>query len=136
RIYSTTSRDGGVTWTTPAKVDHLPDDLPIDVTAPSVVLSPTGEALVAWHDGRNGRSDIFLARSTDHGATWGAQDQRLDADEAGTAVSQYPRLAGGGRGGGAPPPAGEPRRAEGGHHPSPSGGGPPARAPRHHPAAP
>ncbi len=57
------------------------------------LLNADGEALVAWQDARNGRDDIFLARSTDGGRTWGAEDQRMDADEPGTALSRFPSLA-------------------------------------------
>jgi hypothetical protein len=58
-----------------------------------VVLTADGEALVAWSDGRNGRDDIFLARSTDGGKSWEGDDRRMDMDEDGTAVSKYPKLA-------------------------------------------
>jgi hypothetical protein len=58
-----------------------------------VLLNADGEALVAWQDARNGREDIFLARSTDGGRTWGAEDQRMDTDEPGTALSRFPSLA-------------------------------------------
>ena len=93
RLYAVTSSDGGVTWTPPARVDHLPDSSEVPVTSPSVLLNADGEALVAWQDARNGREDIFLARSTDAGRTWGPEDQRMDADEPGTALSRFPSLA-------------------------------------------
>lgn len=93
RLYAVTSGDAGVTWTEPVRIDNLPADAQVDTVSPSAVLGPDGEALVAWSDTRNGRHDIFLARSTDGGRTWGADNQRMDMDEVGTAVSQYPRLA-------------------------------------------
>jgi hypothetical protein len=58
-----------------------------------VLLNADGEALVAWQDARNGRDDIFLTRSTDGGRTWGSEDQRMDADEPGTALSRFASLA-------------------------------------------
>jgi hypothetical protein len=93
RIYSVTSRDGGATWTSPVRVDHLPADSQVDASSPAVLLSPDGEALVAWQDARNGRDDIFLSRSTDGGRSWPTEDQRMEMDEPGTAVSRFPWLA-------------------------------------------
>lgn len=93
RIYAVGSSDAGVTWSSPARVDHLADSANLATAAASAVLGPDGEALVAWHDPRNGRDDVFIARSTDGGRTWGAEDRRMDMDEVGTAMSRYPRLA-------------------------------------------
>ncbi len=93
RIFSTTSSDGGVTWTPPSVVDHLPTELGTDAVLPAALMTPEGEALVAWHDGRNGRDDIFITRSVDGGRTWQGEDLRLDMDEAGTGVSRFASLA-------------------------------------------
>jgi hypothetical protein len=98
RAYAVSSTDDGATWTSPVRVDHLPEDSQAQVEAVTGVLSPGGEALAAWPDGRNGRADIFLARSTDGGLTWGSDDRRMDMDEPGTAVSGRPMLAKGGDG--------------------------------------
>lgn len=92
RIYAVASDDGGVTWTTPTQVGHVPAGQ-FHAGYASVVLAPDGEAFVTWHDGRNGREDVFVARSPDGGRTWGAEDVRLDMDEPGTAVSQFPKIA-------------------------------------------
>jgi hypothetical protein len=92
RIYSAASDNGGVTWTTPDRIDHVPAKGPA-ATGSSVVLAPNGEALVVWHDARNRREDIFLVRSTDGGRTWATQDQRMDLDDAGTAISRFPKIA-------------------------------------------
>ena len=93
RLYAVTSSDSGVTWTAPSRVDHLPESSEVAVSSPAVLLNADGEALVAWQDARNGRDDIFLARSTDGGRSWGQEDQRMDADEPGTALSRFPSLA-------------------------------------------
>ena len=93
RLYAVSSSDAGATWTAPVRVDHLPADSTARTSSPTALLSPDGEALVAWEDRRNGRADIFLARSADGGRTWGTEDLRMDMDEAGTAVSRFPKLA-------------------------------------------
>ncbi len=93
RVYAVTSGDGGVTWSSPTRVDHVPPDSQTAATSPAVVLTPEGEAFVAWHDGRNGRDDIFVGRSADAGRTWGGEDVRIDTDEPGTAVSRFPKIA-------------------------------------------
>jgi BNR repeat-like domain len=93
RLYAITSDDGGVTWTAPARrIDHLADNVRTHAFAMALTMSPEREVLVAWNDGRNGRDDIFVGRSTDAGRTWDG-DVRIDADEAGTAVSRFPNLA-------------------------------------------
>jgi hypothetical protein len=71
----------------------LPDDATAATASPTALLAADGEAFVAWQDPRNGREDIFLAHSTDGGRTWGKEDQRMDMDDVGTAVSRYPKLA-------------------------------------------
>lgn len=92
RIYAVSSADGGATWTSPTRVDHLPEDLVTDAVGPVVAMSPAGEVFVAWHDNRYGRDDIFVGRSADGGRTWERADLRLDMDEPGTAVSRFPSL--------------------------------------------
>jgi hypothetical protein len=93
RLFAVSSSDGGATWTTPIRVDHIPADSTADAVAPSVVMTQSGEVFVAWHDGRNGRDDVFLGRSRDGGRTWEGEDLRLDTDEPGTAYSRFPAVA-------------------------------------------
>ena len=92
RVYATSSKDGGVTWSPASEVDGLPGDSPTSAAGPSNALATSGEAWVAWHDDRNGRLDVFIAKSADGGVTWGSA-MRLDADAPGTAMSRYPKLA-------------------------------------------
>ncbi|MDF1699987.1 MAG: sialidase family protein [Planctomycetota bacterium] len=50
------------------------------------------EIYVAWYDRRNGDLDVYFNRSLDGGATWLAQDIRLDSGLAGSAGSLLPRI--------------------------------------------
>jgi hypothetical protein len=93
RVFAVSSSDNGATWTSPAPVDHLPANLATDAFSPTVAMNPSGEVLVTWQDGRNGRDDIFLGRSLDGGRTWEDKDVRLDMDEQGTAMSRFPSIA-------------------------------------------
>lgn len=86
------STDGGATWGGgPVRVDS-------DVAGaawsgwPRLVAGAGGRVVVAWEDTRGGGTDIYAARSTDHGATF-AEDARLDGDAPGAADSFRPRIA-------------------------------------------
>jgi hypothetical protein len=92
RIFARSSRDGGATWSPTVEPDGLPSAAGTGAAGPSSVLTAGGEAWVAWYDNRNGRNDIFVARSPDGGGTWG-DAIRLDADGAGVSESRHPRLA-------------------------------------------
>jgi BNR repeat-like domain len=92
RIYAISSNDGGATWSSPVEADGLPPGGQTNAVGPSSALTAAGEAWVAWHDNRNGRNDVFVARSADGGLRWDLP-QRLDADSPGTAESRFPRLA-------------------------------------------
>jgi hypothetical protein len=93
RVYAASSSDAGANWTEPVAVQHLPDGSEIDATGQTALLLPGGEAIVAWSDSRNGRPDVFVNQSRDGGRSWASADVRIDMDEAGTAVSRFPRLA-------------------------------------------
>jgi len=93
RIFAVNSADGGVTWTSPTRVDHVPDGSTKNAGAPTLVLGQDQEVFATWEDGRNGREDIFFGRSPDFGSSWGTEDIRLDLDEPGTAISRSPRIA-------------------------------------------
>ena len=93
RLFSATSADGGVTWSAPIRVDHVPADSMPTTGIPAVALGQDQEVFVTWYDGRNGRFDIFLGRSPDFGRTWDTKDIRLDMDDPGTAASRWPAIA-------------------------------------------
>ena len=70
-IRFTTSSNGGATFLPSVRVND--DTGGADQTSPSLALGTTGLYL-AWDDMRKG-GDIFTSRSTDGGATWGANRQ-------------------------------------------------------------
>jgi hypothetical protein len=83
-IYYKRSTDGGATWGSDTR---LSNNAGIS-WFPSIAVA--GSAIhVAWHDNRDGNYEIYHKRSTDGGATWGA-DTRL-TNSAGS--SEYPSLA-------------------------------------------
>lgn len=88
-IYANVSTDGGVTWrAAETRVDGGPPGT--KATRPkAVVLAGSPAAIVvAWEDDRNGGRDVYLARSTDSGASWSAP-QRINTgnvDGAGASV--------------------------------------------------
>ncbi len=78
-IYFAKSTDGGATFGPVVKVD---DDIsPKDHLYPCMTADAQGNLYVAWHDRRNGDSsgfDIYFAKSTDGGATFGPNVQIND----------------------------------------------------------
>jgi len=94
------SADGGVTFLAePVRLDHdttnahtldpvlLLDVPPTDPAAPPPT-PPAPTLAVAWPDLRDGYDDLYYVASLDGGATWAADDTRIDADQAGTAISE------------------------------------------------
>ncbi len=73
-IYHAYSSDNGVTWSTPARVN----DTLGPAQAPRLVvgrnpLDSSRVVYIVWQDTRDtGHDDIFYARSTNQGVTWGA----------------------------------------------------------------
>jgi hypothetical protein len=90
-VFYSRSIDAGVTWQpTRTEVDHAPAGARSEWASLAVAGS---NVYVAWQDTRNGFDDIYLNRSADAGATWQMTDTRLDADVAGSGVSDFPVLA-------------------------------------------
>lgn len=68
------SIDGGSTFETPYKITSEPTEF-IKMDSPSVLkLGPDGTLYFAWNDGRRAGdgSDIYIAKSTDNGQSFGA----------------------------------------------------------------
>ena len=100
------SDDGGATFddpTTVAEIRPIPFFLPNGLddrnfrspaSLPAFAASPLDGSLYAsWADMRHGDADIFLARSTDGGATW-SEAQRMNDDPLGNGIDQIqPQLS-------------------------------------------
>jgi hypothetical protein len=71
-IVSTRSTDGGLSWSTPIKVND--DAGPAAQFFPWIAFDPLGNAHVCWYDRREDgfKIDVYYARSTDGGATFEA----------------------------------------------------------------
>jgi hypothetical protein len=88
------STDGGRTWPEPAALVSgiaAGTDTPIPATMPSVAVGAQGVAWIAWEDRRDGERDVYLARSTDGGATW-SPGQSAESDVPGASTSFHPQL--------------------------------------------
>lgn len=96
-IYYTRSTDAGTSWEPERRISTATGLDPFDVK-PADLHAEGSTVLVIWPDGRNGRDDIFVIRSTDEGVTWPPTDERIDPGPAGAATSSEPKLAADGAG--------------------------------------
>jgi PKD repeat protein len=91
-VYFNSSSDYGNTWQAA--------DLKLNTGTPGATYSiwpvidsdEGGRVYAAWHDRRNGIGDIYLNYSLDYGASWQAQDLRLD-NSSGSGDSGDPVIA-------------------------------------------
>jgi len=72
-VYLRASSDNGANWSPPVTVRRF-DDPDTHATNPVLACRNGGEVVVAWEDWRTLRPQIYLNRSSDHGATWLAAD--------------------------------------------------------------
>ncbi len=93
-IYLQATTDAGVGWLPAStRVDTDPAGEAYSAL-PRLAASAGGRVVVAWEDSRSGASDIYVNASEDKGATFAADDQRLDGgDDAGASDSFRPALA-------------------------------------------
>jgi hypothetical protein len=89
--------DDGINFRKPKRLDtNTP--YRFTSTGPDGAVDDAGNILVAWHDFRNFRSNIYFNFSGDKGQTWLKSDQRLSGAE-GVRHFYYPRVAADGKGG-------------------------------------
>ena len=88
-VYFARSPDGGTTWLPNVELDVHSGEAASNW--PAIATGPSQQVYVAWHDSRRGNWDIYFARSTNEGGTWGA-NVRLN-DDSGTADQFMPALA-------------------------------------------
>jgi hypothetical protein len=74
------STDGGLTWSTPIKVNQTP--VPVAAFTPTVDVAGNGTIAVTYYDFRNNTTDpntlptdYWIVSSTDGGATWGGEQR-------------------------------------------------------------
>ncbi len=90
-VYVSRSADGGASWFLQDVQVNTDPPGTANAFLPQIALGGS-RLVVAWYDDREGAFDVLLSTSTDHGATWSAEETRLDTDEAGAANSLAPRL--------------------------------------------
>ena len=75
QLYGAKSTDGGVTWGKNVRVYHSPDGHICECCHPSAMIAPNGDIYAMWRNWLGGSRDLYLAVSTDGGATF--QEQKL-----------------------------------------------------------
>jgi len=91
-IYFSKSTDGGVSFSTPnVKVS---DEGLFAKFWPMVAVDSEGNVYIVWQDARNGYDnyDIYFARSTDGGQTFGG-NVRVDDSDPNRSAQSYPSIA-------------------------------------------
>ncbi len=88
-IYFSRSTDGGLTFFNSIKVNN--DGGTAIQSGPSVAVGPDGTMYVAWADYRGGDSDIYFAKSTNNGLSFGSNN-RVDSAPGGS-DQQRPSVA-------------------------------------------
>lgn len=88
--------DDGVNFTPPARLD-IDDAHAGTSTAPEIATDGKGRILVAWHDRRAFRDQVFFNYSQDGGKTWLARDLALAGPEV--KHMEFPRFVADGEGG-------------------------------------
>lgn len=66
-VYTTLSKDGGLTWSVPAPIAMLPD---ADLCEPGVIRSPDGKQLAVLLRENSRKYNSFVLFSNDEGLTW------------------------------------------------------------------
>jgi hypothetical protein len=87
-LFAARSADGGASFAENLRID------PAGVAQgpPALLVTPDGTVLVAWFDGRDGGSHIYLARSFDSGASF-EPGLRVDTGAEASSLQSSPSLA-------------------------------------------
>jgi len=88
-IYFNSSHDYGATWQVQDVRLDTSDEHSLYLTMNS---DNTGHVYVAWSDIRDAEHDVYINYSHDHGATWQANDIRLNTNQAGAFDSWRPQV--------------------------------------------
>ncbi|RLG09890.1 hypothetical protein DRN73_09150 [Candidatus Pacearchaeota archaeon] len=92
-VYFTKSTNGGLTWSSPIRLNDDPYNNPVDQFHPWIDVDQNGTITVVFYDRRNDPSgnllmDVYITKSTDGGQTW-TPNERV------TSVSSDPSAKGG-----------------------------------------
>ena len=92
-IYVAASGNNGTDWREPVRVDSDAQGAAHSAW-PQLAATPSGEVLVVWEDARDGKADIYFARSDNAAQSFGDDvNISLDPDQApGSSYSFSPRL--------------------------------------------
>ena len=74
-VFGARSNDGGLTWETDGLVYRSPEKSVCECCHPSAAYGPDGTLHVMWRNQLKGARDLYLARSTDGGKTFGAAEK-------------------------------------------------------------
>lgn len=76
-VYFAMSLDCGQSWIHPNI--QVNEDTPGEFHTPSLTVDSGGNIYVVWCDTRNGKSEIYFAKSTDSGQTWTTPNVRVSS---------------------------------------------------------
>ncbi|MCI0362437.1 MAG: hypothetical protein L0Y44_05685 [Phycisphaerales bacterium] len=100
-LWFSRSTNAGLNWEPDVRIDHATVPIGI-VSPPQIAADQLGNVYVVWSDTRlSNKWRVFLQRSSDFGATWLADDIRVDHNQTASNRSENPQLAIGASGGGA-----------------------------------
>lgn len=89
QMFYSSSRDGGVTWSSAAVLSSASRPF---FSPPTLIADASGNIFAAWSDVRNGAVDVYGIRSADHGTTW-QSETRISDTAVGTTLELGPVAA-------------------------------------------
>jgi hypothetical protein len=85
------SRDGGVQWLAPSKVNDLPGSAREGLHA--MAAGPSGELACVWLDVRSGKMELYVSMSHDDGARWSSNRLVYHSPDGAICPCCHPSLA-------------------------------------------